>query len=76
VCTDYYGRTGLMFSPEGPDQTMQAKIAAAFWSFLLESPNDLEDFEATVYHSGAGVWMHFGCRDGDPCYDESDERYG
>src|SRR5262245_6601267 len=60
ICTDYYGRTGLMFSPDGPDQDKQAKIAAAFWSLLLQAPDDVADFQATVYHPGAGVWMHFG----------------
>ncbi len=76
VCADYYGRTGLMFSPDGPDQDMQAKIAAAFWSLLLQSPNDLLDFEATVYHPGAGVWMRFGCEDGEPSYSESEDEGG
>jgi hypothetical protein len=72
VCTDYYGRTGIMFSHAGPDQDTQAKIATAFWSLLLQSPNDLADFEARVYHPGAGIWMHFGCHDGEPCYEESE----
>jgi len=76
ICTDYYGRTGLMFSPVGPDQDTQAKIAAAFWSLLLQSPDDLADFEATVYHPGAGVWMHFGCEDGEPSYSESEDEGG
>src|SRR5688572_27853953 len=35
ICADYYGRTGLMFSPNGPDQILRAKVAAAFWSLLL-----------------------------------------
>jgi hypothetical protein len=30
VCTDYYGRTGIMFSPEGPDQEARTQIASAF----------------------------------------------
>jgi hypothetical protein len=76
ICTDYYGRTGLMFSRKGPDQDTQAKIAAAFWSLLLQSPDDVADFEATVYHPGAGIWMHFGCEDGEPCYSESEEKGG
>jgi hypothetical protein len=76
VCTDYYGRTNLMFSPEGPDQDTQVKIAAAFWSLLLESPDDLEDFQAAVYHPGAGIWMHFGCADGEPYYRESGDEGG
>ena|SRR5215469_3986041 len=76
ICIDYYGRTGLMFSPEGPDQETQAKVAAAFWSLLLQSPDDVADFAATVYHPGAGVWMHFGCEDGEPCYRESEDEVG
>src|SRR4051794_37098928 len=40
-CADYYGRTGIMFSPEGPVQDTQAKIAAAFWSLLLQEPDDV-----------------------------------
>jgi len=30
VCTDYYGRSGIMFSPEGPDEATKKKIASAF----------------------------------------------
>jgi hypothetical protein len=73
VCTDYYGRTGIMFSPEGPDQAARTQIASAFWSLLLKAPDDLADFEATVYHPGAGVWMHFGCKDGEPTFEESED---
>jgi hypothetical protein len=73
VCTDYYGRTGLTFSPDGPDADTKAKIAAAFWSLLLREPDDLEDFAASVMHPGAGVWMHFGCVNGVPTYGESGE---
>jgi hypothetical protein len=73
ICSDYYGRTGIMFSPEGPDHDTQAKIAAAFWSLLLKTPDDLADFEAAVYHPGAGVWLHFACKDGEPSCRESQE---
>lgn len=76
ICTDYYGRTGLMFSPDGPDQGTRAKIASAFWSVLLQLPDDLIDFDATVYHPGAGVWMHFGCEDGELSYSESEDEGG
>ena len=76
ICCDYYGRTGLMFSPGGPDQDIQAEVAAAFWSLLLQAPDDLADFEATVYHPGAVVWMHFGCEDGEPSYSESEDEGG
>jgi hypothetical protein len=70
-CKDYYGRTGLMFSPDGPDQPTQAKIAASFWSLLLQSPDDFADFEARVYHVGAGVWMQFCCENSELSYRES-----
>jgi hypothetical protein len=76
TCTDYYGRAGLMFSPNGPDQDTQAKIARAFWSLLLQTPDDIADFEATVYHPGAGIWMHFGCENGEPSYSESEDEGG
>jgi hypothetical protein len=73
ICNDYYGRTGLMFSPEGPDNGTQTKIAAAFWSYLLQAPNELADFEAKIPHLGAGGWMHFGCRDGEPSYEWTED---
>jgi hypothetical protein len=76
VCSDYYGQAGLLFSPEGPDRETQATIAAAFWSLLLQAPEDLADFEASVYHAGAGVWMHFACNAGELLYGESEEESG
>lgn len=76
VCADHYGRTGIMFSPEGPDQGQQVKIAQAFWSLLLLAPDDVEDFEATVYHPGADIWMHFGCKNGEPTFEESEDEGG
>jgi len=71
VCTDYYGRTGLTFSPEGPDRAIQALIARAFWPLLLQEPDELADFSARVYHPGTGNWMHFGCEHGEPYCEES-----
>jgi len=76
ACTDHYGRTGIMFSPEGPDKATQAKIAGAFWSLLLETPDDLADFQATVYHPGASLWMHFGCENCELTYEESEDERG
>lgn len=73
VVADSYGRTGLMSSPDGPPSATQARIAAAFWSLLLQSPEDLDDFEEKVFHPGAGVWMHFACEAGQVLYDESEE---
>jgi hypothetical protein len=43
---------------------------------LLQAPLDLVDFEARVYHSGAGRWMHFGCEDGEPYYEEIEDEDG
>jgi hypothetical protein len=71
--TDYYGRTGLMFSPEGPDTETQTKIANTFWSLLLQNPSDLSDFESTVFHPGACIWMHYSCKNGELEYSESEE---
>jgi hypothetical protein len=63
-----------MFSPDGPDEDMQSKIAVAFWALLLQKPDDVADFRATVYHPGAGVWLHFACEDGEPrCVESEDE---
>lgn len=76
ICADDYGRTGLVFSSDGPDRDTQATIAAAFWSLLLQSPDDLMDFKATVYHPGSGLWTHFGCEDGEPSYCESEDEAG
>jgi hypothetical protein len=73
ICTDYYGRTGLMFSPEGPDTETQTKIANTFWSLLLQNPSDLSDFESTVFHPGACIWMHYYCKNGELEYSESEE---
>lgn len=74
ICTDYYGRSGLMFSPNGPPPDMQTEIAVAFWSLLLEKPYDLADFHITIFHPGANIWMHFGCENGEPfCRESQDE---
>lgn len=73
VCTDYYGNVGLMFSSDGPSHDIQAEIAAAFWSLLLQTSEELADFEEAVYHPGAGIWMHYGCEDGVPSYRESED---
>ena len=75
ICSDYYGRTGLVFSELGPEPDVQAAIAAAFWQLLLSAPEDVADFESAVYHPGAGVWMQFGCSHGDiTCSESEDEQ--
>jgi hypothetical protein len=30
----------------------------------------------TAYHLGAGVWMHYGCKDGEPTFEESEAEDG
>jgi hypothetical protein len=63
----------VSFSSIGPDVDTQRNIAKAFWSLLLQEPDDLSDFEEKVYHDGAGIWMRFACRNGEPCYEESED---
>src|SRR5262249_55931887 len=62
-CSDHYGRTGLFFSPEGPDDAARDAIARAFWHVFLRDPDNLADFEARVFHPGAGVWLDYVCKD-------------
>ena len=73
ICTDYYGRCSLGFSDEGPDSAIQRRIAESFWRLLLQSPDELTDFEARVMHLGSGMWLNFGCRAGDLVCDETAE---
>lgn len=72
-CSDYYGKTSLIFSDAEDDESAKEKVAAAFWGVLLSEPNQLEDFEASVVHLGASVTLHFGCKDGEPFLQESPE---
>lgn len=65
-----------MFSPLGPDQTVQVEIAQAFWSLLLTNPDDVADFEAVVYHSGASVWLLYACQDGEFLFGETEDPGG
>jgi hypothetical protein len=71
TCCDYYGKTSLLFSPDEQDQALIARVASTFWDVLLEEPNVLADFEATVAHMGAPLTLNFGCRMGEPFYFES-----
>jgi hypothetical protein len=64
VFTDYYACSRLMFSDEGPAPEIKGEIAAAFWSALLESPDDLEDFEITIHHFPWPGAMVLGCSAG------------
>jgi hypothetical protein len=72
-CSDYYGKTSLMFSDAETDEAAKEKAANAFWGVLLSEPDELEDFEASVIHLGAPVTLHFGCEDGEPFFRETPE---
>jgi hypothetical protein len=72
-CSDYYGRTGLVFSENGPDEGIRRQIADAFWVIVASDSDNLDDFEQTVFHPGACVWMHYRCKNGEVYCDESDE---
>jgi hypothetical protein len=72
-CSDTYGKTSLMFSDAEKDEPAKEKVADAFWSVLLSAPDELEDFEATVPHLGAGVTLRFGCQHGEPFCHETPE---
>jgi hypothetical protein len=73
-CSDYYGKTSLMFSDaEAADEAAKEKAATVFWGLLLSEPDELEDFEASVRHLGAPVTLHFGCEDGEPFFRETSE---
>jgi hypothetical protein len=69
-CTDYYGRTLLMFSGDAPPQQVMNRIANSFWNILLEKPSDLPEYTDHFFHTGAGVEVHFGVRDGEPFMEE------
>jgi len=72
-CRDYYGKSALTFSTDDPPaEEIQERIAKDFWGLLLEEPTELEDYEDKMYHSGAGVWIHFGVKDGEPFMIEGD----
>jgi hypothetical protein len=73
VCIDHYGKSALMFSDEGPEDSIKQAIATAFWTTLLDVPEDLTDFEERVYHPGAGIWLTYGCKFGHLYCDESQE---
>jgi hypothetical protein len=72
-CTDHYGRSALMFSADGPEDDVKQQVADAFWEIIASQPDALDDCEQAVFHPGAGVWMHYGCKHGQLLVDESDE---
>jgi hypothetical protein len=63
-----------VFSSGGPDELVKSQIADALWVLIASEPNRVDDFEQRVFHSGAGVWMLFGCKNGQVYCDESDEQ--
>lgn len=65
-CTDYYGKSGLVFSPDENDAQAKQGIAEAFWELLLREPDALSDFQTRVVHLGASVTLVFGCENGEP----------
>ena len=73
VCTDHYGTSALMFSDDGPEESVKRSIAGAFWGALLLDADDLTDFEERVYHTGASVWLDYGCDCGRVYCEESQE---
>lgn len=73
LCTDYYLMTGFIFSEPGPDDQTRRDIACDFWKLLLANPNDIADYDGETYHIGAGVWMRYGCHDGEFYYEESEQ---
>ncbi len=72
-CSDYYGKTSLTFSDAEVDESLKARAADAFWALLLSEPDALADFTGRSYHDGAGVWLNYGCVNGEPFCDESDD---
>jgi hypothetical protein len=72
-CLDYYGKTSVVFSPNGPERAIQDAIASAFWAVLLREPDDLADFQARVFHPGAGVWLDYACKHGELSLEERED---
>jgi hypothetical protein len=73
ISTDHYGRSALMFSDAGPGDAVKRSIADAFWDALALDAEDLTDFAERVYHTGAMVWLDFGCESGRLYCEESAE---
>jgi hypothetical protein len=73
-CSDYYGKTSLTFSQAEADEALKTRVADAFWRLLLSEPEALAEFTGRSYHDGAGVWLHYGCENGEPfCFESDDE---
>jgi hypothetical protein len=74
-CTDYYGKSVLIFSGDAPAQKDMDRIARAFWEILLEKPHDVPDYADHFFHTGAGVEVRFGIQDGEPFMMELRDQY-
>ena len=51
----------------------EPQIADAFWEIIAADPDALDDFEQSVFHPGACIWIQYGCMNGEVYCDESDE---
>lgn len=71
ICTDHYGRSALIFSDHGPEESVKRSIANGFWDSLAKAPEDLTDFEQQVHHPGAMMWLDYGCESGRVYCEES-----
>jgi hypothetical protein len=65
-CTDYYGRSVLLFSGDAPPKALMDRVASAFWQILLGDPNDLPEYTDRFSHLGGGFEVQFGVQDGEP----------
>jgi hypothetical protein len=65
-CTDYYGRSVLLFSSAAPPREVMHRVAKGFWSNLLDKPHDLPDYNDRFSQLGGGFEVAFGVRDGEP----------
>ncbi len=73
-CSDYYARSGLIFSSDNaPPEAVKDQIAEAFWVLLLLDPDDVADYRATMYHYGIGMMIEFGIESGQPFILEREE---
>ena len=64
ICTDYYGKTSLMFSPYGPEESTQRTIARSFWDLLLRDPEDWRILPPASYTWAAGSGWSSAARTG------------
>jgi hypothetical protein len=69
-CTDYYGKSVLIFSGDPPPQALIDRVASAFWQVLLKDPHDLPEYTDRFLHLGGGFEVQFGVRDGEPFMEE------